>query len=30
MTDMVGSAIDPDCFSALRQAIGSVDASLAA
>jgi HD-GYP domain-containing protein (c-di-GMP phosphodiesterase class II) len=30
MTDMVGSAIDPDCFSALRQAIGEVEAALAA
>jgi HD-GYP domain-containing protein (c-di-GMP phosphodiesterase class II) len=30
MTDMVGTAVDPDCFSALRRAIGNVDVSLAA
>jgi HD-GYP domain-containing protein (c-di-GMP phosphodiesterase class II) len=30
MTDMVDSALDPDCFSALRRAIGNVDVSLAA
>jgi HD-GYP domain-containing protein (c-di-GMP phosphodiesterase class II) len=30
MSDMVGTAIDPDCFRALRQAIGYADVSLAA
>ncbi len=30
MSDMVGTAIDAACFSALREAMGSVDASLAA
>jgi hypothetical protein len=27
---MVGTAIDVDCFNALRQALGSLDASIAA
>jgi HD-GYP domain-containing protein (c-di-GMP phosphodiesterase class II) len=30
MTEMVGTAIDPDCFGALRQAIGNIESSLAA
>jgi HD-GYP domain-containing protein (c-di-GMP phosphodiesterase class II) len=30
MADMVGTQIDADCFAALRRAIGSVDATLAA
>jgi len=30
MRESVGSAIDPDCYSALRQAIGAIDADLAA
>jgi len=30
MSDMIGTAIDPDCFAALRQAIGQVDTELAA
>ena len=30
MRDSVGSAIDPDCLSALRQAIGAIDTTLAA
>jgi HD-GYP domain-containing protein (c-di-GMP phosphodiesterase class II) len=30
MSDMVGTAIDPDCFQALRQAIGHIDLSMAA
>jgi HD-GYP domain-containing protein (c-di-GMP phosphodiesterase class II) len=30
MSDMVGTAIDPNCFDALRQVIGSMQVSLAA
>jgi HD-GYP domain-containing protein (c-di-GMP phosphodiesterase class II) len=30
MSDMVGSAIDPDCFTALRAALGKVERALAA
>ena len=30
MTDMVGVALDPDCFNALRRAIGNVEISVAA
>jgi HD-GYP domain-containing protein (c-di-GMP phosphodiesterase class II) len=30
MSEMVGTAIDADCFNAIRQAIGRVDATLAA
>ena len=30
MTDMVGTAIDADCFAALRRALGSADETLAA
>jgi HD-GYP domain-containing protein (c-di-GMP phosphodiesterase class II) len=30
MSEMVGTAIDPDCFAALREAIGNVEISLAA
>jgi HD-GYP domain-containing protein (c-di-GMP phosphodiesterase class II) len=30
MRESVGSAIDPDCFGALRQAIGAIDVNLAA
>jgi HD-GYP domain-containing protein (c-di-GMP phosphodiesterase class II) len=30
MTDMVGTAIDADCFAALRRALGSLNSSLAA
>ncbi len=30
MSDMVGTAIDPDCLRALRHAIGGIDVSLAA
>jgi HD-GYP domain-containing protein (c-di-GMP phosphodiesterase class II) len=30
MTDMVGTAIDPDCFSALRRSFGHAEVSLAA
>jgi HD-GYP domain-containing protein (c-di-GMP phosphodiesterase class II) len=30
MAEGVGSAIDPDCFRALRQAIGAIDSALAA
>jgi len=30
MSEMVGTQIDPDCFAALRQALGSLDSALAA
>ena len=30
MGELVGSAIDPDCFAALRRAIGNIEAPLAA
>jgi HD-GYP domain-containing protein (c-di-GMP phosphodiesterase class II) len=30
MTDMVDTAIDPDCFAALRRGLGRVDETLAA
>jgi hypothetical protein len=30
MAELVGSAIDSDCFAALRRAIGSIEAALAA
>ncbi|PZR82786.1 MAG: hypothetical protein DLM68_15525, partial [Hyphomicrobiales bacterium] len=30
MSQSVGTAIDPDCFNALRHAMGSLDVSLAA
>jgi HD-GYP domain-containing protein (c-di-GMP phosphodiesterase class II) len=30
MADMVGTALDPDCFAALRQAMGRIDVTLAA
>jgi hypothetical protein len=30
MSEMVGSAIDADCFAALRQGVGSLDSELAA
>ena len=30
MSEMIGSAIDADCFAALRQGVGSLDAELAA
>ena len=30
MSDMIGTAIDPDCFAALRQAIGQIGAERAA
>jgi HD-GYP domain-containing protein (c-di-GMP phosphodiesterase class II) len=30
MSEMIGTAIDPDCFAALRQAIGNLDTALAA
>ncbi len=30
MAESIGSAIDPDCFGALRQALGAIDATLAA